>query len=206
MKKYAAVLSLCALAPVALSAGAAHAEQSPWQVRARVAQIETANQSDPVGGVGASDRFHVSDKAILEADISYFFTPNIAAELVLTTPQKHTVYLDGAAIGTFRHLPPTLTLQYHFRPEATLKPYIGAGVNYTRISSVHLLGGGATLENHSVGLAVQAGLDYKLNQNWSLNFDVKKIQIRSDVYSGGAKISRVKIDPYLIGLGLGYRF
>jgi outer membrane protein len=204
MKKIAAVASLIALGMSASAAMAA--EQSPWQVRFRTVHIETTNDSDPVGGTGASDRLHVSDKTIPELDISYFFTPNIAAELVLTVPQKHKIYLDGTSIGTFKHLPPTLTLQYHFTPGATFSPYVGAGVNYTLISSEKLLGGAGTLESDSVGLALQAGVDFKLDKNWSLNFDIKKVQIRSDVYLDGDKISKVKIDPYLIGVGIGYRF
>jgi outer membrane protein len=83
---------------------------------------------------------------------------------------------------------------------------VGAGINYTRISSVNLLNGGADLENDSFGYAVQAGLDYAIDKNWSLNFDVKKVQIRSDVFIGGAKASRVKVDPVLLGVGVGYRF
>lgn len=205
MKKSKIVLALAALATLA-AAGQAMAQQSPWQVRVRAVHLDMANKSEPVAGVGAPDRLTVNDKTIPEVDISYFFTPNIAAELILTVPQKQTVSLDGASIGTFKHLPPTLTVQYHFKPGAQLSPYLGAGVNYTRISNVNLGGGAFDLENQSVGLALQAGVDYKLDKNWSLNFDVKKVQIRSDVYSGGAKISRVKLDPLLVGVGLGYRF
>jgi outer membrane protein len=201
MKKIAAAASLIALG-MSASAGMA-AEQSPWQVRVRTVHIETASSNSVTG---TDSRLHVSDKTIPELDISYFFTKNIAAELVLTVPQKHKVYLDGESIGTFKHLPPTLTLQYHFTPEASLSPYVGAGINYTRISSVKLLDGAVSLENDSVGLALQAGLDYKLDKNWSINFDVKKLQIRSNVYAGETKISKVKIDPYLIGVGVGYRF
>ncbi|MGV3743153.1 MAG: OmpW/AlkL family protein, partial [Burkholderiaceae bacterium] len=147
MKKIAAVASLIALGMSASAAIAA--EQSPWQVRVRAVHIETANDSSPVGGAGESDRIHVSDKTIPELDISYFFTKNIAAELVLTVPQKHKVYLDGDQIGTFRHLPPTLTLQYHFTPDSTISPYVGAGLNYTRISgdSINVGGSRLSLEN-----------------------------------------------------------
>ena len=203
MKKTAAVL---ALATMGILAGEAMAQQSPWMVRARAVNISPANKSDQVGGTGANDRLTVSNKTIPEVDISYFFTPNISAELILTYPQKHTVYLDGANIGTFKHLPPTLTAQYHFMPEGQVSPYLGVGVNYTNISSVSLLGGTANLDNHSFGLALQAGADFKIDKNWSINLDVKKVQIRSDVTSGGAKISRVKVDPVLVGLGVGYRF
>lgn len=209
MKKITAgkIVAVLAVAAVALLAHEAWAqEQSPWLLRARAVRIDTANKSDPVGGAGASDRLTVSDKTIPEVDISYFFNRNIAAELVLTYPQKHDVYLDGANIGSFKHLPPTLTLQYHFLPGETFDPYLGAGVNYTRISSVHLLDGAGELENNSLGLALQAGIDYNIDQHWSLNLDVKKLQLRSDVLIGGETVSKVKVDPYLIGAGIGYRF
>ncbi|SFM80539.1 OmpW/AlkL family protein [Rugamonas rubra] len=203
MKKPVAAMILATLGMVA---GNALAEQSPWMVRVRLERLSPADKSDPVGGVGASDRISVSKKTIPDIDISYFFTPNISAELVLTYPQKHDVMLDGAKIGTFKHLPPTLLAQYHFMPEATFSPYLGVGVNYTNIHKVELLGGAGSLEHKSVGLALQAGADYKIDKNWSLNFDVKKIQIRSDVFAAGTKISNVQIDPWLVGVGVGYRF
>jgi outer membrane protein len=194
-----------AIAAATLTAGAAFAQESPWMVRARAVHIDPADRSSPIGGVTESDLITVSKKTIPELDISYFFTPNWAAELVLTYPQKHTVKVDGASIGSFKHLPPTLTLQYHFLPNATFSPYLGAGINYTRISSVKL-DNDINLEKNSWGLALQAGFDVKLNRNWSINVDVKKVQIRSDVSMAGEQISRVKLDPVLFGVGVGYRF
>ena len=178
----------------------------PWLVRARAVYLDPADKSSPVGGVGASDRIGVESKTIPEIDFSYFFTPNWAAELILTYPQKHDVSLDGSKIGSFKHLPPTLTVQYHFLPGATFDPYLGAGINYTRISSVNLLGGTGGLEKDSWGGALQAGVDVKLDKNWSFNIDIKKVQIRSDVYISGADVSEVKVDPILFGMGIGYRF
>jgi len=205
MKKTA---SLLALASLGLFSAPSMAQESPWLVRVRAVHIDTADKSDPVGGVGAADRVTVSNKTIPEVDISYFFTPNWSSELILTYPQKHDVSLDGTKIGTFKHLPPTLTLQYHFMPAAQFSPYLGAGVNYTRISNVDLAGGALDLEKSSWGLALQAGVDYKIDKNWSLNLDVKKVQIRSDlsIAATGTQISQVKVDPWLIGVGVGYRF
>ena len=203
----AAVMATLSLTGAAIdTAVAQESPKAPWLVRVRAVNLNTADKSDPVGGVGASDRITVSDKTIPEFDVSYFFTANLAAELVLTYPQRHNVYLDGTNIGTFKHLPPSLLLQYHFTPDAPLKPYLGAGVNYTTLSKVRLLNGQASLEHDSVGLVVQAGVDYAIDKQWSLNFDVKKAQIRSDVMIGGAKASRVKVDPLMIGVGVGYRF
>lgn len=193
---------------------ASAAEDQKWLVRLRAVRIDTANQSDPIPalGVTASDTVHVSNKTIPELDISYFLTKNWAAELVLTYPQKHDVNLvnNGTTtyLGTFKHLPPTLSLQYHFMPDNTIKPYVGVGVNYTRISSVNLAVGASPLEleNSSFGLALGAGVDVKVANNVYLNFDVKKVQIRSDVLSAGTKVTEVKIDPWLIGVGVGFKF
>lgn len=203
MKKLVLALSL---ASVGFISAEAIAQDSPWLVRARVVNIDTANKSDQVGGVGAEDRITVGKKTIPEIDISYFFSPNVSAELILTYPQKHDVYLDGNNIGTFKHLPPTLSAQYHFAPNSNINPYLGVGVNYTNISKVNLLGGKGSLESSSFGLSVQAGVDFTIDKNWSLNLDVKKVQIRSDVKIAGAKASAVKVDPLLIGVGVGYRF
>jgi outer membrane protein len=204
MKMTGAVMAISALGFFANSAMAQ--DQSPWLIRARVVDVEPANKSDPIGGAGASDRLSVSSKTIPELDISYFFTSNIAAELILTYPQKHDVSLDGNNIGSFKELPPTLTVQYHFNPTGTWRPYVGAGINYTNISNVSILNGAGSLEHSSVGGALQAGIDFAVDKNWSINLDVKKVQIRSDVSISGTKVSNVQVDPLLVGFGVGYRF
>ena len=191
----AAVLAACSVtAAMAQASG-----EGPWLVRARAVHLDMANKDGT--GLGLS----VNNKTIPEIDVSYFFTPNIAAELILTVPQKQTVYLGGTSIGTFKHLPPSLLLQYHFTGLTGYKPYIGAGLNYTRITDVNLALG-ATLENDSWGGALQVGMDIPLDKNWSMNFDVKKVYIRSDVFIGAANQGTLKLDPLLVGVGLGYRF
>lgn len=188
------------------------AQESPWLVRLRAVHISPADKSDAIPSLSVpDDAITVSSKTIPEVDISYFFTKNLAAELVLTYPQKHDVEVGGTKIGTFKHLPPTLTVQYHFLPEGTVRPYVGAGVNLTLISSVDLAvpGVGALdLESASFGFAAGAGVDFKIGEKLYLNLDGKYVQIGSDVElaASGTKVSEVKIDPYLIGVGIGYRF
>lgn len=196
---------LIALASITVGFSQAVAQESPWLVRARAVNIATDNKSDAFGSV-AADQIHAQSKTIPEVDISYFFTKNIAAELILTYPQVHDVTVGGSKIGTFTHLPPVLTAQYHFSPDSKISPYVGAGINYTRIWNTHLANG-LQLEKSSFGGALQAGVDFKLDKHWSLNLDVKKVQIRSNVYdSAGAKFTSVKLDPWLLGVGVGYRF
>ena len=192
---------LAAAALCALTSGAAMAQNYPqdgkWMVRARAVHLDSANKDST--GLDLS----VNNKMIPELDISYFFTPNFAAELILTYPQKHDVRLNGAKIGTLKHLPPTLLAQYHFTNLGAFKPYVGAGINYTRFSSVDILGGALNVKKNSFGPALQVGFDYALDKNWSINFDVKKVYIDTNV-SGG--IGKFKVDPVLVGVGLGYRF
>ena len=189
-----------------LVAGQVAAQESPWLVRARAVQLNMANsnETDLTGALTPS----VNDKWIPEVDVSYFFSKNIAAELILTVPQKQHVYLNGAETGTFKHLPPTLTVQYHFTDFVGYKPYVGAGLNFTKISDekAPTALGDITLSNNSVGAALQAGVDIPLNKQMSLNFDVKKIQIKSNVYVGGADHGILKLDPVVVGVGVGYRF
>ena len=194
-KNLLAVAVLCAL-----SSGAALAQQAegPWMVRARAVHLDSANKdSTPLG-------LSVNNKTIPEVDVSYFFTPNVAAELILTVPQKHTLRAGGAAIGSLKHLPPTLLLQYHFNTSG-IKPYVGAGLNYTRFSSVKAPAG-VDIDRNSFGAALQVGVDIPLQKNLYLNFDIKKVFIKTDVTANGAKLGSFKVDPVLVGVGLGWRF
>ncbi|MBT1536096.1 OmpW family protein [Ralstonia solanacearum] len=187
-----------------------------WMVRLRAVNLTAANKSDAIPALAVpDDAIHINNKAFPELDISYFFTPNLAAELILTYPQQQDVTvmqsaLGGATkIGSFRHLPPILTLQYHFRPESRFKPYLGAGLNYTRISDVDLQVPGVgplDLSRNSFGPALQAGFDYRLTDHVYLNVDIKKTWISADVKLAGQTISKVRVDPWLVGVGLGYRF
>ena len=196
-KNLLAVAVLCAL-----TSGAAFAQQaeSPWLVRVRAVHLDSANKDST--GLGLS----VNNKTIPEVDISYFFNKNVAAELILTVPQKHdrSARVLGGRIGSLKHLPPSLLLQYHFDAPG-FKPYVGAGVNYTRFSNVNLPAG-VDIDRNSWGGALQVGVDIPLSKNLYLNFDVKKVYIKTDVFAGGAKAGTFKVDPVLVGVGLGWRF
>lgn len=192
--------TLAALALAALGGAAAAAPTGgDWLVRVRALHLDPANKDST--GVGLA----IDSKTFPELDISYFFTPNWAAELVLTYPQKQDVSASGTRIGSLKHLPPTLSLQYHFLPGAAVQPYLGAGINYTRFSSVDLPAP-FSIEKNSVGLSVGAGVDVPLGDRLVLNVDVKKVQIRTDVSAAGVKAGTFKVDPVLFGVGLGWRF
>ena len=195
-----------ALALVAASS-LSFAEESPWLVRVRALNLDMDSQSS--GEVLPADAISVNDKVIPDINISYFFSSNWAAELVLTIPQEHDVKVEGVGkIGTFKHLPPTFTLAYHFNEGGDFRPYVGAGVNYTLFMDEDMNVGAAevTLENDSVGAAYRVGFDWTINKDWLLNVDIKKIMIGTDVYLDGTKISSLDVDPLAIGVGVGWHF
>lgn len=195
---------LIAAAVGMLVAGSVAAQESPWLVRARAVNLQMDNKDST--GLGLT----VNDKTIPEVDVSYFFNKNVAAELVLTVPQKQHVYSNGTDLGTFKHLPPTLTAQYHFTNLNGYKPYVGAGLNFTQISAEKISAAGGTnnvtLSDKSVGAALQAGVDIPLTKQISFNFDVKKVYLKTKVYVGGVDHGTLKLDPVLVGVGIGYRF
>jgi len=175
-------------------------------VRARAVNLAFSNgQADnlPVKVEGEAD-----DRWVPEVDVSYFFTKNLAAELVLTYPQSIDIKVAGTKQGTIKALPPSLLLHYHFTDLGAFTPYVGAGVNYTFFTSrSNILNGQASVDNGSAGLAAQVGFDYALTESWSLNVDVKCIQMSTDVsVNGVGKIGKVNLDPTLYGIGVGYRF
>ncbi len=195
----AAIAAACSLV-----ATQALADDSGWLVRGRVLNMHVKNgQADGLeANVGA--RVEANNKTFPEVDFTYFFDKNFAIETVLTYPQKHDISAGGTKIGTLKHLPPTVTAQYHF-DLGGFKPYVGAGVNYTRFMSVDLPAG-LSVSKSSTGLAAQVGADFALDKKWSLNVDLKYVQIDTDVRAAGAKVGTLKIDPTLFSVGVGYRF
>lgn len=172
-----------------------------WLIRARVIHV-APDVSATLAGVD------VNDQTTAELDFTYFLNKNVGVELILATT-RHEVTLNGASLGTVGVLPPTVTMQYHFNPDGRVKPYVGAGVNYTRFYNVSLdrvlpL----DVDRNSWGGALQLGLDLALDKGSYLNFDVKKIYIKTDVRNAatGAHVTDLKIDPVVFGIGYGRRF
>jgi outer membrane protein len=192
------------LAFAAQAQGQALAQEGPWLDRVRAAYLDSGNTDN----TDLAATLTINDNWIPELDVSYFCTPNFAAELMLTSPQKQTIYADCTEIGSFKYPPPTLTAQHHFTGRQGFRPYVGVGLNRTHISSVNLLGGAAALQSTGYGLAAQVGVDVPLGNGWLLNADLKKVQIKTDVLVGASEVNHgsFKIDPWPIGVGAGKRF
>jgi outer membrane protein OmpA-like peptidoglycan-associated protein len=185
-------------------------DDGPWEVRLRAVYLDPENHSDAITGLVPENAITINHKWLPDLDFEYHFTPHWSTELVLTYPQTQDVYVSGTEIGTFKHLPPVLTAKYDFLPDSNFQPYVGLGVNFTIISDVNLNVPGVSklyLNSTSVGPAAQVGFDYKIRDHWYVNADIKYFVLGSDVYlPDQVRISTVRINPLLFGVGFGYRF
>ncbi|MAI62064.1 MAG: hypothetical protein CBB87_06180 [Micavibrio sp. TMED27] len=179
-----------------------------FQIRARaIGVIPDDGGHTTIGGKPDADNAFVP-----EVDVTYFMTNNWALELIAAT-SPHDLKLKNSVLGDLDLgdtwiLPPTLTLQYHLDREAKFSPYVGAGINYTLPYSEDAAGGVVTSldADGSFGFALQAGADYWLNDNWGLNFDVKKVWLDVDATVNNTITGEVELDPWIVGVGVSYRF
>ncbi|MEM6902817.1 MAG: OmpW family outer membrane protein [Pseudomonadota bacterium] len=184
-----------------------------FMIRARGILVEPDEDAsvDTIGGT-----VDIDEQVVPEVDFSYFITDHIALELIAAvTPHDVTATntsLGNVDLGDVLLLPPTLTVQYHMLPEKRFSPYVGAGINATFFIDDDVPSGGAVTDidyDPSVGFALQAGVDYFINDNMLLNFDIKKVFINTDVDISttlGPISADVDIDPWIIGVGVGWKF
>lgn len=226
------ILQLAILALLLSSAITSFAQdKNEWDVRVRAIGVlpqESATISVIGGGVNISNTY------VPEVDFTYFFARNFSAELILATT-KHNVSTassnltpigsSAAANVNLGHvwlLPPTLTLQYHLPTGTLFKPYIGAGANYTIFYSADQ---GSVVQDidykNKFSFAAQLGADFDISKKMFLNVDVKKLFLSTDASVNAANLTPsgspslapvlsninadVKIIPWVIGIGIGYR-
>ncbi|MGO4892306.1 OmpW/AlkL family protein [Flavobacterium sp. W21_SRS_FM6] len=178
---------------------------------------------DGVGNVGMAAE--VNNNTQLGLNFVYMLDANLAIEVLAATPFSHDIKLvnttdnalglgDGKLANT-KHLPPTISLLYYFDTATALKPYLGAGLNYTvffdeKFAAPRQVQSFSNLSlDNSWGLAVQVGFDYELDKNWLLNTSLRYIDIdteaKFDVLNTTGKVA-VDIDPWVFSLMIGYKY
>lgn len=207
-------LSVALLALTCLSGEALAHQQGEFFMRAGSATVRPTEGSDNVLGMGG---FSVSNNTQLGLTFDYMVTDNIGIELLAATPFRHRVGLGPTGdLATVRQLPPTLMAQWYFGDaKSKVRPYIGAGINYTTFfdADFNQTGKDASLSDLSVkdswGAAGQVGLDYMVNENWLLNMSVWYMDIDTEVkFKAGGEEQNIKtrIDPWVFMFSAGYRF
>ena len=202
MNKTALSLAVAAALCIGIP-GAALAAQGDVLVRVGASTVEPKDDNlvlapDVILQVDDDDRFTF--------DVTYMFRDHWGIELLASDEWNHGFTVPGAGIsGYVEHLPPTLSLQYHFLPDSWIRPYIGAGLNYTIFSNETSNAGDLNLRG-SFGPAVGAGVDVTIWKDFFLNAAVRWIDIDSDASLNGADLGTIEIDPMVYGIHVGYRF
>lgn len=175
--------------------------------------VVSPDAGDPIttlSGGATGLKAEISDDVMPTIGLTYFFTDNVAVEVIAGTT-KHTIRAKGGATDVKVQetwvLPPVVSLQYHFAPAAKVSPYVGAGVNYMLFYSEKDDNGFGLKVDDGFGYSLQAGVDVALRDRWSLNADVKKVFFETDATDrfNGLK-SKVNLDPWVVSAGLGYKF
>ena len=199
MKRAAAIV--CILGLAGLPAAQAQ-DAGDWIWRVGVHNVRPKSDNHDVVNVDTS--------ASVAFNATYMLAPSWGVELLAALPFAHDVNLNGGGkAAETKHLPPTLSLQYHFNPDGAWRPYAGAGLNYTLFFHEKTTGAlaGADLKlDPSWGLAAQLGLDVNLGSDWFVNVDGRWFDIDTDATLNGARLGTVAIDPYAFGLSIGRRF
>ena len=178
-----------------------------WLVGLKVLNLDPDVDSTVSIGGGAV----VDDDTVPELDIRYFITDTIAIEAIFGTTEhkvsaKNTA-LGDVNLGTIKVLPPTFTLQYHFKTESKFKPYVGAGINYTFFYDGNPGQFESVKYKDEIGIALNIGFDFILSDNNFFNIDIKKYDLPTDVkINNGVATADVDLDPLAISIGYGWRF
>lgn len=208
MRKTTLLLPASLAAALALAASPAMAQsKGDWTVAAGVHQVAPkSNNGTLAGGL----------KVDVDSDIKptitgeYFIADNLGIEILAALPFKHDINIDGLGrVGSTKHLPPVVSLQYHFNSKGKVSPFLGAGINYTTFFSEKTggaLAGSKLKMEDSWGLAAHAGLDFAINDKGSLRVDVRWMDIDSKVKLNGEKIGTVNIDPLAYGVSYVFKF
>jgi outer membrane protein len=179
-----------------------------FQFRFRgVAVIPEASGKVTAGGVAIPGSLSISDSVIPEVDATYFVTDHVAVEAIAGTTQHSPHFSTVGDLGSIWLLPPTVTAQYHFNPNGWIRPYLGAGVNYTLFYSPRSGAVPGMKYENSWGAALQAGADIPLGDGpLFLNVDVKQLLLNTGVKAAGGLVrAHANLNPLLVGVGIGIR-
>ena len=196
------VAAFAALAALAMAAPAQAGVLDNFQVKVGVSGVLPNESGDPID-------VSISDEYVPSLQIEYFFNEHVSAEL-LCCVATHEVTAAGGTIdlGEVTHFPPTVTLKYRWTNFGQVEPYVGAGVNFTSFIDSEPPAGRHVEYDSSVGPAIQAGFDYRIDEHWGVNFDVRRIWINTDVTISGDinATDEVDIDPWVVSTAIAYRF
>lgn len=212
------LVSAALAATLGLAAGpAAAVQQGDILVRAGVAHVAPSGESDEITAIAAGAKVEADSGTSFGINFTYMVTDNIGVQALAAWPFNHDIEAKGSIAGLNEvaetdHLPPTVTVQWHFAPQSNIRPYVGAGINYTTFfdegTKGALAGHNLSLDD-SWGYALEAGLDVDINNNWFVSGQVWYMDIDTEASLTGPVYNTkfdVEIEPWVFMVGVGTKF
>lgn len=203
----AAVLTLSLLVPATVRAQAMgmDGDRDRWHVRP-LGAVVLMNGEVPTLGTTAVG-LETDDLVTFGMDVTHFVTPNWGVNLLLATASTEIRAADGSSFGSLDVLPPTLTVQYHFAPDAAVQPYLGAGGNLSIFyeETGQLEAAGAEVDP-GLGAAVQGGFNFIIDGIY-LFTDVRWTTFLNDpTVESALGNGELDHDMFVLSAGLGFGF
>lgn len=229
----AGILALVASPALAYEPGTFVLRGGVGTIQPKSGNLDFSFQDDIVGEVAAT--VDIQDGTGMTLSGTYMINENWAFDVLAALPFKHDIdanltivnqaipqipaeFEATATVGDTKQIPPTFSFQYHFAPDSAFQPYAGLGMNWTTFFSTNLHPDYVDDEvsklilDDSFGVAAQLGADWKIGSHALINFDVRWMDISSDVLLAGPgiegkeKIGTAEIDPWIYAISLGYQF
>jgi outer membrane protein len=212
-------LKLQTLSAVSLALLAASAAQAQDNV-VKLGVIRYTTHSSTTGlkgpGLPPGGDAETGDATTVLAVFERMITPDIGAELVLGVPPRlkakgtGSVAFLGDEVLSAKIVAPTVLVNYYFgQSGATFRPYLGAGINYTKFTGVRTSLPNTTISlSDTWGWAVQAGLSYAVSKEWGLFGSVARIDSKTDLVAVNSIVLTTTIDfkPVTYAAGAWFRF
>jgi outer membrane protein len=200
---------------LALASGVAFAQQNI--VKAGAILYTTSSKTSGIDGVGVPPGADAKTGNATTLLFTYerLVMPNVGVELVVGIPPTikakatGTVAFLGEDILSAKNVAPTLLVNYHFGASGdAFRPYLGAGINYTKFVGIKSKLADNVSMSDSTGLALQAGFDYAFSKEWGLYASIAKIDVKSKLVASGSTVLTTTIDfrPITYSIGASYRF
>ena len=197
-----------------LATASASAQDNVFKVGA--IYYQTHAKTNGISGIGVPPGAdaEVGNATTLLLTYERAVAPNIGVEFVLGVPPTIKAKAAGpvAFLGevlSAKNVAPTVLVNYLFGAAGdALRPYLGAGINYTKFTSIKSSLAPDVKMSDSTGLAVQAGLDYALNKDWGMFASIAKVRVKSKLVASGTTVLQTTIDfrPITYSFGAYYRF
>lgn len=221
----AGMLAACAAAP-------AMAQQNTFKLG--ISNVQPHSSASDVSGpfTPSGISLEVRDKTTPFVSYTREINDQWDAELALGIPPKHDIVLkinntalpgsaqalSGQVGATIHQVAPTVFFNYKFLEKSSpIRPFVGAGINYTRFDKSHSTAAGDALNGgpssisleDSVGLALQAGVAWRLSNEWSVSASLATARVKSKITTNTLGIERhadITFKPQVFTVAMGYSF